>query len=204
MMKQADYQIEEGLIEQFVLGLTAPEETERINALADQYPSVQVAIDSFCTILEQKAMANAVPPPVTLKPAIMATIDYMERLTKGEQPGNPPLLNEKSTIADYATWLNRPDMVLPTDFQFIHSKIIGHTAEASTAIVWLSHLAPEEVHHDEHERFLILEGTCTITIDGNDHNLTPGDYLAIPLYSKHNVVVTSAHPCKIILQRVAA
>ena len=62
----------------------------------------------------------------------------------------------------------------------------------------------QEVHHDEYEKFLIVEGTCTITIGDEVHNLVPGNFLSIPLYKNHTVTVTSLIPCKIILQRIAA
>ncbi|MBK8606437.1 MAG: hypothetical protein IPN82_06270 [Chitinophagaceae bacterium] len=39
-------------------------------------------------------------------------------------------------------------------------------------------MAPQEVHDDEHERFLILEGTCDIVVGNNIHQLVPGDYFA--------------------------
>jgi mannose-6-phosphate isomerase-like protein (cupin superfamily) len=54
------------------------------------------------------------------------------------------------------------------------------------------------------EHFLIVEGTCDITIGDKVHHLVPGDYLSIPLYIDHDVKVTSITPCKVILQRVAA
>jgi len=198
------YEIEEGLVERYVLGLTSKEETLLVNELATEHSHVQESIDEFCLAIEKKAMEDAVQPPITLRPLILASIDYIDRMSKGEPPSFPPLLSETSRVEDYAEWLNRPDMVLPPDFNAIHTKLIAHTGGATTAIVWLGDMAPDEVHHDEHERFLIVEGTCTVTIDDVDHNLVPGDYLAIPLYATHHVVVTSPQPCKIILQRVAA
>jgi len=86
----------------------------------------------------------------------------------------------------------------------VFARIIGYTEKAITAIVWLKEMAPQEVHDDEHERFLILEGTCDIVVGNNIHQLVPGDYFAIPLHSNHHIKVTSSIPCKVILQRVAA
>jgi mannose-6-phosphate isomerase-like protein (cupin superfamily) len=65
-------------------------------------------------------------------------------------------------------------------------------------------MSPAEIHHDEYERFLIVEGTCDITIEKKVHHLKSGDFLAIPLFANHTVKVTSNIPCKAILQRVAA
>ena len=62
----------------------------------------------------------------------------------------------------------------------------------------------QEVHDDEFEKFMVVEGTCTITIEENKHELHPGDFLSIPLYKNHFVKVTSDIPCIVILQRIAA
>ncbi|MBC7688849.1 MAG: cupin domain-containing protein, partial [Aquabacterium sp.] len=86
----------------------------------------------------------------------------------------------------------------------IEAKIIGYTPQAITAIVWIKDFAPQEVHDDEFEKFLIVEGSCTITVGQEVTELFPGDFFAIPLYKKHVVKVTSAVACKIILQRIAA
>ena len=128
----------------------------------------------------------------------------MERLKKGELAENPPVLTQSSHIADYAAWLNRPDMVLPANAEAIYVKIIGATPATTTAVVWLSGIADNEIHYDEYERFLIVEGSCDITVGNNVNHLSPGDYFAIPLHIPHTVKVTSDIYCKVILQRVAA
>ena len=134
----------------------------------------------------------------------MAMIDYTERLNNGEQPSFPPVLNENSTIADYDQWLNRTDSKLPNNFKDFYAKIIGYTPEVTTAIIWINDMAPQEVHQHEFEKFLILEGTCDITIADEVRSLKAGDFLSIPLYKKHDVKITSLNPCKAILQRIAA
>ena len=68
----------------------------------------------------------------------------------------------------------------------------------------LKHGAPTETHTNEYEKFLIVEGSCDLTIGTTVHHLNAGNYLSIPLYVSHDVKVTSAIPCKIILQRVNA
>ena len=86
----------------------------------------------------------------------------------------------------------------------LFAKIIGYSAGAITAIVWIKKYAPQEVHDKEYERFLIVEGTCNIVVGDEVNQLVPGDYFAIPLFENHFVEVTSSIPCKVILQRVAA
>jgi quercetin dioxygenase-like cupin family protein len=203
-MKDIEQYINSGILELYVLGMTTDEEAKEITLLAQSNSAIKTEIDAITTALEIDAVDNAPQLSSTIKPLIMATIDYTERLTNGETPTFPPLLNEKSTINDYAEWLNRNDMVLPIDADPIHAKIIGFTPEATTILTWLKDGAPLETHTNEYERFLIIEGTCDIIIGETLHSLVPGNYLAIPLHIGHLVKTTSSIPCKIIVQRVAA
>lgn len=193
-----------GIIEKYVLGLALPEEISEIEALSNQHPEIEAAITEFCLLVEKNAFANSIEPPEIIKPELLATIDFMERLEHGEPMTFPPLLSEASRIDDYAEWLNRPGMTRSANAPNIELKIIGYTPTCSTAIVWVKDKTPEEVHTKEFESFFIVEGTCIIHIGSNKHALVPGDYLTIPLFEKHHVEVTSSQPCKVILQRLAA
>ena len=166
-------------------------------------PSIKQELELIRESLEGYAMAHAIEPNPTIKPFLLATIDYTERLKNGAPISVPPLLNENSQIAHFDSWLNRSDMV-SSDTDDIFAKIIGYTPEATTAIVWLKDYTPHEVHDNEYEKFLIIEGTCNIIVEDQVTQLKAGDYFAIPLHKNHLVKVTSSIACKVILQRVAA
>lgn len=202
MLTNKEY-IDSGMLELYVLGAASPQEAEEVETKAASDPAVRQEIEAIRESLENYAKANSVEPHGVVRPFLLAIIDYTERLKNGEAVKSPPLLHEHSMVSDYNEWLQLPDMVFPgTDDLF--AKIIGYTPEAVTAIVWLKNFAPYEVHEDEYERFLIVEGTCTIIVGDEENQLGPGDYFAIPLYKNHMVKVTSSIPCKVILQRVAA
>lgn len=172
--------------------------------MAAAHIEIRQEIDAIRTNMEAYALAHAVVPKPGAKALLLATIDFMERMQNGEPATFPPVLTQASKPTDYQLWLNRADMASPPDFQNLYIKIIGSTAEATTAIVWIKDEAENEVHHDEYERFLILEGTCAITAGAKVHHLSPGDFYAVPLHTPHTVKVTSAGPCKVIVQRLAA
>lgn len=195
--------IESGLLELYVSGNTTDAETKAIDALAAADPEVRHEIETISIAVEAYVLAGSEAPNPIIKPFLMATIDYTERMKNGEVAVEPPLLHDKSTITDYAEWLNRSDIIAPqTDEVF--AKIIGYTPKVITAVVWLKDYAPHEVHDDEFERFLIVEGTCNIIVEDEINKLGPGDYFAIPLHKNHMIEVTSSVRCKVILQRVAA
>ena len=202
MLSSKEY-IESGILELYILGITSEDETKAVEMMASSDPAVKQEIVLISASLESYAMANAIDPNPIIRPFLLATIDYTERLKNGEPVSVPPLLNENSQIAHFDSWLNRSDMVSP-DTDSMYAKIIGYTPEAITAIVWLKDYAPHEVHDNEYERFLIIEGTCDIIVEDQVNQLVPGDYFAIPLHKNHLVKVTSSIPCKVILQRVAA
>jgi mannose-6-phosphate isomerase-like protein (cupin superfamily) len=198
-----DY-IESGILEMYVLGDVSADELQQVEQMALLHPEVAEEIEIIAASLETYSKYKAVEPDPIVKPFLLATIDYSERIKNGEEISFPPMLTEKSVIADFALWLNRKDITVPEKLQDVHAKIIGHTKEAITAIVWIKEMAPQEMHDDEIEKFLIVEGTCDIIIEDKVHQLKAGDMLSIPLYKNHLVKVTSSIPCKVILQRVAA
>lgn len=203
-MKKLDEFIGSGILELYVLGYTSEKENEEVKKMCSQYPELNIELDKITESLLLVSSNRSFVPNDTVRPLILATVDYTERIKKGELPGNPPILGEKSKINHYQKWLDRPDMRLPADAGNIFIKLIAHTPQAISAIVWIKDKTPLEKHAVEHERFLIVEGTCDILVNGEKNSLVPGDYFAIPLFADHEVKVTSKVPCKVILQRVAA
>ncbi len=196
--------IESGILELYVSGNTTPLETTSVEVMASDHPEIAAEIDLITSSLNRYAHLTAKEPDPIIKPFLMATIDYTERLKNGEEMSFPPSLTSKSKISDFTEWLSRNDMVLPQQLTDVSAKIIGYTPEMITAIVWIKEMAPQEVHDNQIEKFLIVEGTCDIVIEEKIHHLKAGDMLSIPLYKNHFVKVTSSIPCKVILQRAAA
>jgi mannose-6-phosphate isomerase-like protein (cupin superfamily) len=196
--------IQSGILELYVLGQTNVEETNEVETLAIQHTEIREEISAISEALQLYGQAHSEQPHETIGPLVLATVRYMERLQGGEAPADPPILHTSSKKEEYALWLNRNDLHESGDYENIYLHLIGHNEKATTAIVWIKHLAPDEVHHDQFERFLILEGTCEITVGTAVYTLAAGDYFEIPLHSDHHVTVTSSIPCKVILQRVAA
>jgi mannose-6-phosphate isomerase-like protein (cupin superfamily) len=196
--------IDSGTLELYVLGMTTEEENIEIAKLAIENIDIRSEIEAIEKAFQLTAETVAPEISPATKAMVMATIDYTERLKNGEEFIIPPLLTKNSKIEDFETWINRSNMQVSEDYETIDAKIISATPEAATIIVWLKHGAPIEVHDKEYEHFLIVEGSCTITIGDDVHNLVSGDYLAIPLYIGHSVEVTSKLACKIVLQRIAA
>ena len=172
--------------------------------MATFHNEVREEIEAISIALEQYAEANAIEPDPTIRPMLMATIDYMERMKSGEAPSFPPRLTANSTVQDYAQWLNREDLQLDQPIDDVLIRIIGYTPELQTAIVWMKDGAPAETHTTELESFLVVEGTCNILVGEDVTSYGPGDVVRIPLHKSHIIQVTSSIPCKVVLERAAA
>lgn len=203
-MKDLKKFIESGILESYVLGNSTRQETDLVEQMAATFNEVRAEINSIGEACEFYAWAHAIAPGPIVRPFVMATVDFTERLKNGEESSFPPELQEGSDVNDYSEWLDRKDMVLPVTFKDLHAKILSYTPKSLTAIVWIKDRSPEEVHDIEYEKFLIVEGTCNITVEDDVYSFVPGDYFCIPLHKNHQVIVTSPIPCKVILQRIAA
>ena len=203
-MNQLSQFLESGILELYVMGIASPEEIKEVEQMALLYPEIRQEIELIERSLEEYALTQAVQPKATLKPLIMASINYIERVNNGEPLIAAPLLSPTSRKEEFAYWLDNPEFDLPEDFEGAYAKIINANLKATTAIIWIKEFTDNEIHHNEYEHFLILEGTCDFYIGEEVHHLVPGDYLRIPLHTPHIAKVTSDVPCKAILQRVAA
>ena len=195
---------ESGLLESYVIGEITEDSLPLVEQAIIDHPELRNEIQEIELCFAKYAQAHDVTPNPTEKPMLMAVLAYKLRLESGEALSNPPLINSKSKISDYSEWLDNPVLQEPDAYDKMHGHIIGASEENKMLIVWLTDGAPPETHTDELETFLIVEGTCDITIGDDMHSLVPGDILSIPLHISHHVKVTSDTACKIILQRKAA
>ncbi|MBT1687796.1 cupin domain-containing protein [Dawidia soli] len=194
--------LQSGLLELYALGQLEGDEHDKVRHAIAHHPAVAREFEQIEHALFLLAKAHAIEPPPTAKPLLMARIDFRERVRGGEVLAPVPLLSPQSKIEDFSAWLDRKDLNTPENFDTMYLKIIGHDRQKTTGLLWLRYGAPDETHTDEFEHFLILEGTCDITVGTDVHSFRPGDYFAIPLHINHQVRVTSSTPCKAVLQRV--
>lgn len=196
--------IQSGILKMYVLDYVSDSEKSEIDELISKHPELKVELEKCENELLDYTDSIKLEPHPTTGPLINATFDYIKRLESGEIIGDVPILNENSNPSDFDQWITREDFVVSQEIEDLHVKLICANPGVTCAMVWIKTMAPEEVHTNEYERFLILEGKCTIRV-GNEYNeLGPGDYFQIPLYIDHEVIVTSKELCKVILQRVAA
>ena len=99
-MKRGKEYIGSGILEQYVLGYTSQAESKEIELMAATDPAIRLEIKAIEEALEAYAMEHAVAPNPVIKPFILATIDYSERIKGGEPVTMPPVLHKNSFKED--------------------------------------------------------------------------------------------------------
>lgn len=77
--------IKTGLCEQFVLGLTSPEENELVEEMLLKYPELKSDCLKLEGCMEQYARAHAIPPPTTLRKSVLSKIDELDAIQQVEK-----------------------------------------------------------------------------------------------------------------------
>ncbi|MDX2249287.1 MAG: cupin domain-containing protein [Bacteroidia bacterium] len=185
--------ISSGILESYVLGLSSESESRLAEKMISQYPEIKSERDQISLTLEKYAFLHQVQPPAHLKDSLMREI------TLANDFSTLPYLSETSSSEN---WIARiKNITPPQPLEDIYLHRLGESDDPETYIAWAKTGIPPEVHTDTLESFLILEGTCTCYIGEQVTDMSPGDFMVIPLYIEHSVTVTSEIPLKVILQK---
>lgn len=71
-----------GLLEQYALGLTNAEDSEKVEQFLESFPELRNELNAMQKAIEQYAEAHAVPPPPDLKSKVLSKIDDSETLDR--------------------------------------------------------------------------------------------------------------------------
>lgn len=198
-----DY-IASGIIELVTMNIAGETEKQRSFEMAVEYPAVKQAFNDFEIIFEKYIQKQAIPPGLDMKALIMAIVDFQERIANDEIIDVPPVLHAGSLPADYSRWLEKTASPDASSGDNLYARLFTLNPASTLGVVWIKTETEVETHKDQLESFLILEGSCNVIVGNNCYALVVGDYFQIPLLSPHQIIVTSAIPCKAILQRLAA
>jgi mannose-6-phosphate isomerase-like protein (cupin superfamily) len=188
-----------GILEQYCLGMLTDEEMREVATLRSRYPEVETEIRTIEASLEERAGALALEPPPALREQIWNTLENLNK-EKNISLQDLPLINR---FTNHKAWLGIVKPLIPPQMQ--EDRVIKVLRESDKVIQMLvvskSHFE-DEVHINEHESFIILEGECECTVGDKVFRLKPGGFTEIPLHTSHDVRVLTPHVTA-ILQRIA-
>lgn len=136
--------IESGILEAYILGELHAGVNETPIEIAAKFHEVKQELLEIKEALERYALSHSVMPSSTLKPLLLATIDYFDSMNGEDEQAMPSILTRASSIADFSPLVERRDWIAPADFTGIYAKIIGYTAKVTTALVWMKDVIPTE------------------------------------------------------------
>jgi mannose-6-phosphate isomerase-like protein (cupin superfamily) len=180
--------IQSGILEEYCMGLLSDEESAYLMQVAMLYPDIKSELIAIEQTLEELSFATAIEPPAGTKGKILASLGFTETETLPDITQMPA--TDKST--DLQTWLDAAAHLIPENptKPFTFHKLRKDEHFQQTLIIATTHV-PEEEHDNYLESFFILKGYCECTIGDELFHLGPGDFLEIPLNTKHNVKITS-------------
>lgn len=192
--------LESGIIEDYCFGVLSESETQEVLLIANTFPEIQQAIFDTQNTVEKLAQSLSKQPPVELKEKLLSVMENLQ-LEESISIDNLPLISKYSNSK---LWLDFAKPLLPADtMEDIHLQVLKDDSNIFLTIIWTKTDIPSEVHENEKESFLILEGECECFVGDKRYILGPGDFFEVPMYMDHDVKLLTPSVVA-ILQRVAA
>jgi len=187
--------IASGILEEYCLGLLSADEQEKVLQICKLYPEVKAEVTVIENTMEQMAAKKAITPNAGLREQILDLLGFTESADAFDINDLPPT----TAYSNYSTWLKTLEHLIPakpTEDFLCH--VLRQDDRFAQMLVVTKLDVPEESHTDVKESFFILKGQCKCVVGEHTYMLGPGDFLDIPLYTKHNVQMVSPHVVAIL------
>lgn len=191
--------IDSGVLEAYCLGALTAEEYADVERMYDNHEVVKHELNAIRNALGQYAAQVAITPPDALSGQIWNVLDNLNKENAADLH-NLPVINRHT---DYKKWkaIVLPFAPQPRKGEFL-TKVLRHTDTVTQVLIVATVDVPDEVHTNELESFIVLEGECECIIGDKSYRLSPGQYIEIPLHTHHDVQIRSAYVMA-IMQRIA-
>jgi mannose-6-phosphate isomerase-like protein (cupin superfamily) len=187
--------IQSGILEQYCLDLLNVSEQADVLKNCALFPEIKQELINIENTIEKMVKAQAIIPDERLKQKILSKLGFGNEIALN----NLPIVN---AYADYKAWLKAVEHLVPAQpFDDFFAEVLRQDDQAIQMLVVTKIDVPEETHDNWIESFFILEGQCVCTVGAETITLNAGDFLEVPLYTEHDIKITSPHVVA-ILQRL--
>ena len=187
--------IESGVLEEYCLHLLNADGEAEVLKNCALYPAIKQELTAIENAIEKMADNQSVTPDERLKQKILNTLGFANAIDLN----NLPVVD---AYADHNSWFKAVEHLLPAEpFDGLFMDVLRQDDQAAQMLVVTKLNVPEETHDDFIESFFILKGQCVCTVGDKTYTLNAGDFLEIPLYTDHDINITSPHVVA-ILQRL--
>ena len=184
-----------GLIEMYCMGMASDDEKEIVEKHASFSKEVREEIAAISEALHIYAVASERSPAIRLRDRILNTVLNVNL---------PPRITISSKASDWKKYLADQNIQAPVDFDMIHLVDLPGDEKQVTYVAWAKKGASiEESHESEDEYLLMIEGKCSVTIEGKTSFYSAGDIVFIPKNHVHRADALS-EVMVVVGQRVAA
>lgn len=191
---------ESGLIEAYCLGQLQGESLKSFVGLLARNPELENEVRRVQLAFSGATISTQPTVNEDAKAALFAKIRNLDLLKK--KPEYLPELISK--FACPVHWKAKVShLEFPENPEAIHLIPILEEAKTVQFLARVEGEVPEEMHSEMVESFLVLQGSGICRIGNEQINLSPGEFLEIPLHTLHSIQVTSHEPIIAILQRIS-
>ena len=208
MNKEIKDFISSGIIEIYCMGLASDEEKKLVEEFASGNKEVRDEIDSVSETLNQYVRVYSKVPDTLLKNKILTAL--LNSDNNRDDNANtaftfPPRLTTSSSASEWKKYISDNNISSPENFDMFHVLDLPGDDKQVTYIAWAKKGAVlEETHENEDEYLLMLQGKCSVTIDGKIGYYKEGDIVYVPGKALHRAEALSDEPMILIGQRIAA
>jgi len=176
--------IESGVLEQYCLGLLDEGEQAYLIQMTMLYPEIKAELTAIELAFEELSAIGAVEPPNNLKHNILAAIGRDQESAELNINDLPVLSRSASPLP----WLKAFAHLIPEEpTQDFTVNVIRDDAIVQQMLITANTGVAEEEHSEFYEGLFILKGRCECMIGDELFTLGAGDFIEIPLHTKHDV-----------------
>lgn len=191
--------IDSGILEEYCLCILDETQVQEVETLRNEYPEIESEIRGIEAALKGYVEAISERPPLQMQDEIWGTLQNLNK-ERNIDLKDLPVINKYS---DHSTWLGIVKAFIPDQLEedrMVH--VLRNTDDIVQMLIISKTHFDNEVHVEEHESFMILEGECECTVGDHVFRLQPGGFTEIPLHTNHDVRILTPHVTA-ILQRIA-
>jgi len=191
--------IDSGVLEQYCLCILPDDQARKVETLRSEYPEIDAEIIEIESSLYGYVSAVAQKPSTELQQEIWGTLENLN-MEREIDLDDLPVINK---YTDHNAWLGIVKPFIPAHLEedrIVH--VLRQTDEIVQMLLVSKTDFMNEVHVEEYESFIILEGECECTVGDKIFQLQPGGFTEIPLHTNHDVRILTPHVTA-ILQRIA-
>jgi mannose-6-phosphate isomerase-like protein (cupin superfamily) len=190
--------IESGVLEQYCLGHLDEAEQAYLIQMTMLYPEVKAELTAVELAFEELSAVTAAEPVNNLKQNILAALGFSNE-NAALNVNDLPVLRHST---DPGPWLNAFAHLIPDEpTEDLTVNVIRHDAIVQQMLMTGNTDVPEEEHGEFYESLFVLKGRCECMVGDEFFALGAGDFIEIPLNTKHDIKLVTPYVTAVLQYR---